>query len=213
MIQKNLKLTEETKQSFDDLFNELFAQDRVKTQSDYVDELVERYKNPKKIEVDRPEIIDKIATLETENAALKEKIIAQQHDNSNLQQLYEEVQAENSSNSNRSTEMQEQITQLKSENELLKNNNTEIASRISDTDIVIRTNAVVRNLMDETVKRLQERYPEAKIDAADLLQKMFLRYTVERFTSWFYPFVLKDKDIEEITGKSIKEIKQFFVSK
>ena len=68
--------------------------------------------------------------------------------------------------------------------------------------------AQIHNMMRVTVERLNDEY-KTNDTIADLLQKMFLRYTVERLTQWFYPWVLRDRDIEELSGVTVSGWKQF----
>lgn len=52
-------------------------------------------------------------------------------------------------------------------------------------------------LLEETATRLTERY-KRDITPLQILVDMFLRYTIDRNAEWFYPFVLRDKDIVAI---------------
>ena len=52
-------------------------------------------------------------------------------------------------------------------------------------------------LLEETAARLTERY-KRDITPLQILVDMFLRYTIDRNAEWFYPFVLRDKDIVAI---------------
>lgn len=70
-------------------------------------------------------------------------------------------------------------------------------------------------LLEATAARLSERY-NREITPLQILVDMFLRYTIERNAEWFYPFVLKDKDIVSMAHElnenviSIAQIKQAF---
>lgn len=52
-------------------------------------------------------------------------------------------------------------------------------------------------LLEATAKRLSEYY-DREITPMQVMVDMHLRYTIERNAEWFYPFILKDKDIVEI---------------
>ena len=52
-------------------------------------------------------------------------------------------------------------------------------------------------MLEETAARLTERY-KRDITPLQILVDMFLRYTIDRNAEWFYPFVLRDKDIVAI---------------
>lgn len=62
-----------------------------------------------------------------------------------------------------------------------------------------------RKLLDLTVERLAERYGR-QVSAEQVLIDMFLRYTVFQYTQWFYPFVIKNKEIVEIARAFNSEI-------
>lgn len=73
-------------------------------------------------------------------------------------------------------------------------------------------------LIDETAKRLSE-YFKREILPMSILVDMFLRYTIERNAEWFYPFVLKERDIVDIAHNfnenvvSINQIKKAILGK
>lgn len=84
----------------------------------------------------------------------------------------------------------------------------EVERPLAADEHVMHIPAQIYNLMRLTVERLNNKYNTTdNID--DLLTKMFLRYTVERLTQWFYPWVLTDKDIEQQTGVTTSGWKQF----
>ena len=61
-------------------------------------------------------------------------------------------------------------------------------------------------LLQETVKRLSEKYGQA-VSMKDVLLDMFARYTIEQFNEWFYDFVINGPDFKNITGYTQKELK------
>ncbi|MBQ8721233.1 MAG: hypothetical protein IJY67_03685 [Paludibacteraceae bacterium] len=84
----------------------------------------------------------------------------------------------------------------------------EVERPLAADEHVMHIPAQIYNLMRLTVERLNNKY-NTNDNIDDLLTKMFLRYTVERFTQWFYPWVLTDKDIEQQTGVTTSGWKQF----
>lgn len=67
-----------------------------------------------------------------------------------------------------------------------------------------------------TAERLSAKYRRA-INPIDILQDMFLRYTIERWNKWFYDWVLTDDEIVKESQKinpaitSIKQLKNFVI--
>lgn len=84
----------------------------------------------------------------------------------------------------------------------------EVERPLAADEHVMHIPAQIYNLMRLTVERLNNKY-NTNDNIDDLLTKMFLRYTVERLTQWFYPWVLTDKDIEELSGVTVSGWKQF----
>ena len=70
----------------------------------------------------------------------------------------------------------------------------------------------VEALLKIVSERLSEKYKKI-ISEAEILNVMFLRYNVEKWSQWFYPFVLTEDDIKDATGKTVNEWKTFFNSK
>ena len=100
-------------------------------------------------------------------------------------------------NTARIAELEEQLSACQSQNQTL-----------AADEHVMHIPAQIYNLMRLTVERLNNKY-NTNDNIDDLLTKMFLRYTVERLTQWFYPWVLTDKDIEQQTGVTTSGWKQF----
>lgn len=98
---------------------------------------------------------------------------------------------------------------LVTEKESLTSLVSSLESKIAPSDVVVHLNERMKILLDTTVERLNARYNSTTITASELLQKMFLRYTVEQCIEWFYPFVLSEGDIARITGISIKQWEAF----
>ena len=84
--------------------------------------------------------------------------------------------------------------------------------QVSETAIVINAPAWSRALLLETARRLSERYGQS-VTPEMILLDMFNRYTIERWSQWFYPFVLEDRDIEAASGLDMRTLKSYLKSK
>ncbi len=119
--------------------------------------------------------------------------------------------------------LEESITQgeyLIEENKKLKDENrrfgtengilkTQISEKaLAENQLLLTLPDAVLKMLQLTAERLTEKY-QVEITPQDVLMKIFVRYTVERYTNWFYNFVLSDGDIEACSGKSIAEWKAF----
>lgn len=94
----------------------------------------------------------------------------------------------------------------------LENRNTEMENHISNLNtadlwevIKNRLSPLTVQLLETTAERLTAR-ENRKIEPVQILTNMFLRYTIEKWNQWFYPFVLSDREIVEIAHKVNPEI-------
>ncbi len=165
---------------------------------------------------------------------LNDELSDQQHLNNQLQADYNQLQADytelqdnNSHVTEDNPQLQDDYSQLQSDynelqnkyNDVIRDNQrltllTENQNKtpLSDDQLIISMPSVVQNMLQVTAERLSIKY-NTTVDASDILSKMFLRYTVERLTSWFYPFCLSDRDIESISGISSSQWHEFINKK
>ena len=101
---------------------------------------------------------------------------------------------------------QDEARRFGTENELLKSQISDQA--LTANQLLLNLPDAVLKMLQLTAERLTEKY-QVEITPQDVLMKIFVRYTVERYTNWFYNFVLSDGDIEACSGKSIAEWKAF----
>lgn len=89
---------------------------------------------------------------------------------------------------------------------------TLVEQQVSPDALVINAPEWSRRLLDETARRLSERYNKT-ITPQMILLDMFNRYTIERWNQWFYPFCITDQDLYDITGYTAKELKTYLHNK
>lgn len=97
---------------------------------------------------------------------------------------------------------------LSMENERLKIGKSELEKwKTADLwDIVKQRMApFTAALLETTAARLSER-ENHEIEPMQILTNMFLRYTIEQWSQWFYPFVLSDREIVAIAHENSPEI-------
>ena len=130
-------------------------------------------------------------------------------------ELQQAAQLQHERNTARIAELEEQLSAYQAQIQTLENRepevrevSVEVERPLAADEHVMHIPAQIYNMMRVTVERLNDEY-KTNDTIADLLQKMFLRYTVERLTQWFYPWVLTDKDIEQQTGVTTSGWKQF----
>ena len=166
-------------------------------------------------------IIALLDALESEHADSEElkALRAIKSDHSRLaaehSELQQAAQLQHERNTARIAELEEQLSAYQAQIQTLENRepevrevSVEVERPLAADEHVMHIPAQIYNMMRVTVERLNDEY-KTNDTIADLLQKMFLRYTVERLTQWFYPWVLRDRDIEELSGVTVSGWKQF----
>lgn len=166
-------------------------------------------------------IIALLDALESEHADSEElkALRAIKSDHSRLAaehtELQQAAQLQHERTAARITELEEQLSAYQAQIQTLENRepevrevSVEVERQLAADEHVMHIPAQIHNMMRVTVERLNDEY-KTNDTIADLLQKMFLRYTVERLTQWFYPWVLRDRDIEELSGVTTSGWKQF----
>lgn len=130
-------------------------------------------------------------------------------------ELQQAAQLQHERTTARIAELEEQLSAYQTQIQTLENRepevrevSVEVERPLAADEHVMHIPAQIHNMMRVTVERLNDEY-KTNDTIADLLQKMFLRYTVERLTQWFYPWVLRDRDIEELSGVTVSGWKQF----
>lgn len=166
-------------------------------------------------------IIALLDALESEHADSEElkALRAIKSDHSRLAaehtELQQAAQLQHERTTARIAELEEQLSAYQTQIQTLENRepevrevSVEVERPLAADEHVMHIPAQIYNMMRVTVERLNDEY-KTNDTIADLLQKMFLRYTVERLTQWFYPWVLRDRDIEELSGVTVSGWKQF----
>lgn len=135
------------------------------------------------------------------------KVIAElEEKNDNLRQALMEANKRANENGENSTQIQIEVDKLREENEILKSN---LAAHETNSSDVINLTVPAKNILEVVAARLSERYGKP-IQINDIVDKMILRYNIEQYTSWFYPFVIEREEIESLTGKTRQEWLKFF---
>ena len=145
------------------------------------------------------------------------KILQEQKDNEFGAEIHqarlhiEQLQKEKDEQELTANETARKLTALTIEVEKLQEENNDL--RKEDPELIpIRVgNPIVRDLLQELKKHLQERY-KREVSFYEIFVKSTLLYNIEKRCDWFYP-PLKDSTIEEVSGKSIRQWKAFLLQK
>lgn len=184
-------------------------------------------------------IIALLDALESEHADSEElkALRAIKSDHSRLAaehtELQQAAQLQHERNTARIAELEEQLSAYQMQVQTLESQNAQLAKTISEGNQTIQdleskqvTWEQIRTtlqpftaaLIDETAKRLSEQLKKEVLPMS-ILADMFLRYTIERNAEWFYPFVLRERDIVQIAHQfnekitSINQIKKAILGK
>lgn len=203
-VKVTFSVKEETKDAIYSLYNELKEQQIIGTFDDYINELIDTYKSKR---VTTTKLEQQIKELQEELTQAKE-LSLQAVNSEDLQKEIEHLQEVNKRETECKQQAYDELTDLKQAYETLYNNFIHVSVE-KEPGIIIVDFGNYKTLITTTVQRLNKKYNRTDITPDQLLFTMFMRYTVEKLTNIFYPFVLSDKEIEEITGKSIRDIRQF----
>lgn len=116
--------------------------------------------------------------------------------------------------------LEKEISELKVEynrvNSLLEEKVTtikELSAKADDPNVIaiVVDNPIVRKFLDAVKEHLEEKY-ERTVSFYEIFVMTTLLYNIEKRCDWFYP-PLKDREIERITGKTVKEWERFFNQK
>lgn len=157
---------------------------------------------------------------------LKLEVINEQNEKQKLIQQLEELQETSNSSSADSIETlqakEQEIEELKLKaselQQLLTDAQTENQKKAAKLNAVeaevasalkLELLPEVKALLSLVSEKLTERYGKT-IPEKDIINIMFLRYNIEKWSEWFYPFVLTSEEIEENTGRTVEQWKQFF---
>lgn len=148
-------------------------------------------------------------------------------------ELQQAAQLQHERTTARIAELEEQLSAYQMQVQTLESQNAQLAKTISEGNQTIQdleskqvTWEQIRTtlqpftaaLIDETAKRLSEQLKKEVLPMS-ILADMFLRYTIERNAEWFYPFVLRERDIVQIAHQfnekitSINQIKKAILGK
>lgn len=152
-----------------------------------IEELKEQASNV--VTTDNSEVIE---TLEKENTELKSRL---DEVSNYLEALKVEYNKVNSL-------LEEKVTTIK-----------ELSAKADDPNVIaiVVDNPIVRKFLDAVKEHLEEKY-ERTVSFYEIFVMTTLLYNIEKRCDWFYP-PLKDKEIERITGKTVKEWERFFNQK
>lgn len=167
---------------------------RAKALEARLESLAEMFKTkPMNLETTCTQVMENYVKLE---ASAKAKLAENEQLNAEIVELESQI-----------NQLDGKISELRSALEI-----AEYQQKNSENNIVIDFTPQEFQLVKLTIERIKERRKIGVLTPSNLLRTMFLRYTIERQCEWFYRHELKDKEIEQITGKTIAEWKKYFNS-
>lgn len=201
---------------YDELFETRNAERNIRVLVDNYENKLSFEEDMKKLEAQKESLVQRLDNSKECYDIAVNRVNTLQEEFEKLQSSYNSLQEEYkvlSESSQADAELAQKLadaTQKCAELELQLAEQAQSASAAEDREhtLVIEIPAVTMALLRETARRLSEKYGK-EFKPGDILLDMFFRYTVERWNEWFYPFVLKDKDIEETTGTTIKVLKEY----
>lgn len=233
----SIKTDTETKELFKQLYEDAKLNGECTTQQSFMELLLERFQNPKKIK--DPEMDAKVKELEESLASEVDKNKELQNEiiqlTSDISKLQEENQGLFSSGTSQSMELdkaKEAISKVNAEHEELLQQYENLKASIESTptinldnveygkldfiDIddkeqglcVIKLGKVQSLILNELAKRLSEYYKK-EVTVGDILVDVPLRYVILQYTEWFFPFVIRQSEFKDICGVSYDGLKKW----
>lgn len=204
-----LRVAEESKQQFLNYFTTLKEKEPNITQSEvftrlitermHVNNNVNKECNSESDE-EYIRIQDECMRIQTENIAQQERINVLQAECITLKDQLKNLELNNEEES-------KQITELTQEN-----------IHLQSKTILDFLKPYTAKLLSITAERLSAKH-KREIEPIDVLSDMFLKYTIERYSLWFYDFVIKDTELIELAQQinpeitSIQQIKKIVICK
>lgn len=232
----SIKTDTETKELFKQLYEDAKLNGECTTQQSFMELLLERFQNPKKIK--DPEMESKVKELEESLASEADKNKELQNEiiqlTSDISKLQEENQGLFSSGTSQSMELdkaKEAISKVNAEHDELLQQYENLKASIESKSIidlddvsygnilvtkddkeqhfcVIKLGKVQSLILNELAKRLSEYYKK-EVTVGDILVDVPLRYVILQYTEWFFPFVIRQSEFKDICGVSYDGLKKW----
>lgn len=168
---------------------------------------------------------DELPALQAKTNELQKEIEELKEQASNIvttanSEVIESLEKENTELKSRLDEVSNYLEALKVEynrvNSLLEEKVTtikELSAKADDPNVIaiVVDNPIIRKFLDAVKEHLEEKY-ERTVSFYEIFVMTTLLYNIEKRCDWFYP-PLKDREIERITGKTVKEWERFFNQK
>lgn len=141
------------------------------------------------------------AEIEKLRADLRQAESERDHNQAEIDRLEREAENGDSERDKELEKLEQENNQLKADKEKLEKDLQDAQEGKPSWDAIKRTIAPFpAALLEETAAMLSEYYSR-EITPMQLMVDMFIRYTIERNAEWFYPFMLKDKNIVAVAQR------------
>ena len=211
----NFKIEQEAADLFDKMHQLALAENQGLTKSVFLENIINAYANPKIQHTDNPEHIARIAELEKDLnriAELEKELLQRDDEISNyLDGSKSDVNFINALRSMLELTADDDGDAILAEIKATQNR-AFMALQPPPNQIAFTIPEIHLKLLTETAKLLSEKYGTT-VTMKDILLDMFIRYTVDQYAQWFYPFVVKEDQFEIITGKTQNQLKQWLKTK
>lgn len=192
MINFQVRMQEDGHKETLALFDELKQAGKVTTLGGFVEELVECYKHPRVVEnvelqAEAEDLKKKYDELISEYERSKGFVTTLQNDLEKLHVTHSELIAEHEQSKLNETQLHAQLEAC-----------TNAIKSTPQWDKISKSmNPFPVVLLEATAQKLSTRY-NREVSPMQILTDMFMRYTIERWSEWFYPFCITDSEIVEI---------------
>jgi hypothetical protein len=205
----SIKADEEVIAAFDRMYGKAVDRNTGLTKGAFFAQMVNSYANPTTTikEVENPLQAAENEALKTQVANLESEVTDYLNDNAQTVQFITSLRQTLNLDADVDTTGDAIIAEIKATQQRAMN--ALISQRpLQEDEILFSIPQPHLALLQETAKRLST--DTVTVSIKDILLDMFLRYTVEQFSEWFYPFQINgDTDFKKVTGHTQKELKQW----
>jgi len=215
------QLTVKTDEDAHALFNQLYTIEKESraalTVGAFFEEMVNGYANPKTktVEVASQEQSTRVLELEAENEKLTSEIkelnqeIVNYLERSTIELIFI-TSVRQLLNLPGDAPGDDILTEIRATQQRAMNALTEQCP-LAENEIMFTIPEPHLSLLRATAERLSGDHGQVTIK--DILLDMFARYTIDQYSEWFYPFVIKESDFLKITGYTQKQLQAWLKKK
>lgn len=215
MVQVGFKIEDDVKDLSDRIYEEIKAEKGESyTKGRFYEDMLNAYANPKTKEIPSEEDKRKISDLISENEILDSENKRNIHVfGEYLMHLSQILGIEFKDNDEAKGAIENEIKATQQRAMAVPSEvKVEVQRQLAENEIQFPIPDLHLKILNLLKERLSALYG-VQVTGKDIFLDMLLRYNVEQWNEWFYPFVIKSSEFKELFGKSQKELQLWLKKK